>query len=126
MDAHGLTMQQYNVLRILRGAYPEGLPTLEIADRMIKRHPNVTRLLDRLEDKALVVRERCDDDRRIVRAWISDTGRRLLADIDEPMAEMADRVFEGMAPEERSQLMTLLSRLRPALTLDTDDDEDDA
>ncbi|HZJ72423.1 MAG TPA: MarR family transcriptional regulator, partial [Planctomycetota bacterium] len=64
VEPRGLTLQQYNVLRILRGAGPEGLPTLEIAGRMIEQAPGVTRLLDRLEAKNLVQRARCPRDRR--------------------------------------------------------------
>ena len=64
VETHDITLQQYNVLRILRGAGDKGLPTLEIADRMIEHAPGVTRLLDRLEAKGLVRRERCREDRR--------------------------------------------------------------
>ncbi len=63
LDPEGITPQQYNVLRILRGAGTEGLPTLEIASRMIEQAPGITRLLDRLETKRLVSRERCPEDR---------------------------------------------------------------
>jgi len=63
-----ITNQQYNVLRILRGAEPEGLPTLTIAERMIERTPGITRMIDRLEAKGLVVREIRPDDRRCVHA----------------------------------------------------------
>ena len=66
VEPHGITMQQYNVLRILRGAGDEGLPTLEIAERMIERSPGITRLLERLEAKRLVSRKRCPEDRRQV------------------------------------------------------------
>ena len=59
VEPHGITLQQYNVLRILRGAGAEGLPTLEIGERMIEQAPGVTRLLDRLEAKGLVRRQRC-------------------------------------------------------------------
>src|SRR5262249_27588175 len=66
LEPAGITTQQYNVLRILRGARPERLPTLEIAERMIERTPGITRLLDRLEAKQLVHRERFSSDRRQV------------------------------------------------------------
>src|SRR6202008_362828 len=66
VEPHGLTLQQFNVLRILRGAGPKGLPPLDIAERMIEQAPGITRLLDRLEKKALVRRERCPEDRRQV------------------------------------------------------------
>ena len=64
VEPQGLTLQQYNVLRILRGAGPDGLPTLEVADRMVERAPGITRMLDRLMAKGLVVRERSTRDRR--------------------------------------------------------------
>src|SRR5438552_15279247 len=83
----GITGQQYNVLRILRGAGAEGLPTLEIASRMIEQAPGITRLLDRLEAKEMVRRERCAHDRRQVLVWITDRGRKLLATLDEPIAQ---------------------------------------
>src|SRR5438128_7791686 len=71
LEPHGLTLQQYNVLRILRGAGADGLPTLEIADRMIEQTPGITRLLDRLEAKELVRRQRCPKDRRQHLCWIT-------------------------------------------------------
>ena len=76
LKAHSLTGAQYNVLRILRGAEPEGLPCSSISDRMISHDPDMTRLLDRMEKRALITRQRQKDDRRVVktaslpRAWI--------------------------------------------------------
>ena len=64
IEPHGLTPQQFNVLRILRGAGAEGLPTLEVANRMIEQTPGITRLLDGLEAKELIKRQRCPKDRR--------------------------------------------------------------
>src|SRR5215208_2200660 len=66
VEPHGITLQQYNVLRILRGAGEEGIPTLAIGERMIEQAPGITRLLDRLESKGLVRRSRCPEDRRQV------------------------------------------------------------
>src|SRR6266498_2157591 len=77
-EARRNTLQQYNVLRILRGAGDEGLPTLEIGERMIEQSPGITRLLDRLEAKALVRRKRCLADRRQVLCWITAEGLALL------------------------------------------------
>jgi DNA-binding MarR family transcriptional regulator len=77
-----VTIQQYNVLRILRGAGERGLPTLEIAERMIEQAPGITRLIDRLEAKQLVARERCDTDRRQVFCRITGEGLELLAQLD--------------------------------------------
>ena len=71
VEPHGITVQQFNVLRILRGASPEALPTLEIAERMVEQTPGVTRLLDRLEAKRLITRARCPNDRRQVLCGIT-------------------------------------------------------
>src|SRR5215468_993641 len=80
VEPHGISLQQYNVLRILRGAGKQGTPTLEIADRMIEQTPGITRLLDKLERKKLVRRERCPEDRRQVLCWITKQGLDLLAE----------------------------------------------
>ena len=63
VEPWGITQQQYNVMRILRGAGDEGLPTLTIAQRMVERTPGITRLIDRLESKGWVERTRCPNDR---------------------------------------------------------------
>ena len=85
LEGQGITLQQYNVLRILRGAGDAGLPTLEVAGRMIEQTPGVTRLLDRLEAKGLVRRQRCPKDRRQHLCWITAEGLALLAGLDEPV-----------------------------------------
>lgn len=82
LKPHGLTPTQYNVLRILRGAGSGGLCRYEVADRLLTPGPDVTRLLDRLEDAGLTSRSRDPEDRRHVRAQISDDGLDLLADLD--------------------------------------------
>ncbi|HSN86827.1 MAG TPA: MarR family transcriptional regulator, partial [Thermoanaerobaculia bacterium] len=74
LEPYDMTPQQYNVLRILRGAGEEGIPTLEISDRMIEQAPGITRLLDRLEAKKLVRRQRCPEDRRQVLCWLTPEG----------------------------------------------------
>src|SRR5947207_13986566 len=79
VEPHGITAQQYNVLRILRGAGREGLPTLEIAERMIEQTPGITRLIDRLESKKLVARERSATDRRCVYCRITAAGTDLVS-----------------------------------------------
>jgi DNA-binding MarR family transcriptional regulator len=84
-DQHAITSQQFNVLRILRGAGFEGLPTLDIADRMIEQAPGITRLLDRLERKKLVRRERPADNRRQVLCYITKPGLDLLGELDIPL-----------------------------------------
>jgi DNA-binding MarR family transcriptional regulator len=108
VEPSGVTLQQYNVLRILRGSSPDPLPTLEIGDRLIERVPGVTRLLDRLEEKHLVRRERCTEDRRRVHCWITDEGLALLAALDEPV-DRADR--EAVSALTDGQLQLLVESL---------------
>lgn len=112
LEPRGLTGQQYNVLRILRGARPEALPTMEIAERMIERTPGITRLLDRLEGKGLVERKRRADDRRCVLCSITAAGLELLAELDEPIAEADDQALSALSPEEAKELVDLLGRAR--------------
>ncbi len=112
VEQHGVTLQQYNVLRILRGAGAEGLPTLEIASRMIEQAPGITRLLDRLETKGLVRRERCPHDRRQVLVWISDAGRTLLTRMDVPVEETDRSVLGGVDERELATLLRLLDKVR--------------
>src|SRR3954471_15013530 len=81
-----LTAQQYNLLRLLKAARPDAMPTLSLTERLISRAPDVTRMIDRLEERGLVVRERSTGDRRIVRVSITDAGVELLTRIAEPLA----------------------------------------
>ncbi|HRC84178.1 MAG TPA: MarR family transcriptional regulator [Thermoanaerobaculia bacterium] len=112
VEPRGLTLQQYNVLRILRGANAHGLPTLEIAHRMIEQTPGITRLLDRLEEKKLVSRERCRVDRRQVLCHISTAGLELLAALDEPMNHADERLLSALSPAELTRLVRLLDHVR--------------
>lgn len=113
--AHGITLQQYNVLRILRGAGPEGLHTLEIGERLVERTPGITRLIDRLEAKALVRRERDTRDRRCVTCVATAEGLKVLAELD-PVIDRADEEAIGMLPEaEQKALVRLLDSVRRTL-----------
>jgi DNA-binding MarR family transcriptional regulator len=114
MEPFGVTDQQYNVLRILRGAGREGLPTLDIAHRMIERAPGITRLIDRLEKKGLVVRRRCDVDRRQVYCVLAPAGSRLLARMDGPVSKM-DALLSPLSNADVSTLIRLLDALRAGL-----------
>lgn len=109
-----ITGQQYNVLRILRGAEPDGLPTLTIAERMIERTPGITRMIDRLEAKGLVGRELRPDDRRYVYCRITDKGLSLLDLLDEPVDETND-LFDGLNGAELEQMTALLDKVRQYL-----------
>jgi DNA-binding MarR family transcriptional regulator len=107
-----LTMQQYNVLRILRGAGPDGLPTLEIGARMIERTPGVTRLLDRMEQKGLVVRERDRADRRLVICRITDTGSNLVRRLERPVDALDEEMMKALDDQEVAELIRLLDKVR--------------
>jgi DNA-binding MarR family transcriptional regulator len=112
VEPHGISLQQYNVLRILRGAGKEGTPTLEIADRMIEKTPGITRLLDKLEGKRLVRRERCPGDRRQVLCWITERGLELLADLDQPLAGAGANAMQPLTSTELRSLISLLETIR--------------
>ena len=115
-ETEGVTFQQYNVLRIIRGSGEKGLPTLEIGERMIERTPGVTRIVDRLEAKALVARVRGVTDRRKVWCRITLSGLELLARLDDPTSRTDRAVFEGLAPEELDELLRLLDAVRTGLS----------
>ncbi len=109
-----ITGQQYNVLRILRGAEPDGLPTLTIAERMIERTPGITRMVDRLEAKGLVEREVRPHDRRCVYCRITPKGLGLLEAMDEPVDGVNHTAFAGLNEKELERLITLLEKTRPS------------
>lgn len=109
--AHSLTGPQYNILRILRG---EGkpLPILEIASRMITVVPAITGIIDRLERAELVVRRRCDKDRRVVYVELTAAGAARLGDIDAPLETLHRAAMAGLSESEQRQLIGLLERIR--------------
>jgi DNA-binding MarR family transcriptional regulator len=118
VEPNGITLQQYNVLRILRGAGEVGLPTLDIAARMIEQAPGITRLLDRLEAKRLVRRRRCTEDRRQVLCWIAPAGLALLSDLDAPMLA-ADETGLGRLPRPTlASLIRILDDVRSSISLE--------
>lgn len=108
----GLTMPQYNALRILRGAGKSGLPTLEIGERMMERTPGVTRMLDRLEAKGYVERERSTEDRRQVICRLSAEGARVLKKLDRPIDANDEKLFGGLEKREVRELTRLLEKMR--------------
>jgi DNA-binding MarR family transcriptional regulator len=111
---HDLSEASYNVLRILRGALPAGLPHQEVRRRMVTRLPDITRLVDRLEQQGLVRRERQDDDRRVVLVRITTAGLRLLAALDRPVLEIHARRFAALDDAEVATLGRLLHKLLDA------------
>ncbi len=112
VEPHGISLAQYNVLRILRGAGADGLPTLAIRDRMIEEGSTVTRLLDKLETSGLVVRDRNRPDRRQVQCWIAEPGLALLTRLD-PVIDAADTAtFAMLDGPTRRQFIDTLARIR--------------
>jgi DNA-binding MarR family transcriptional regulator len=111
-----ITYQQYNVLRILRGAGDEGLPTLAVRDRLIEEAPGITRLIDKLEEAGHVRRDRTGKDRRTVRCRITSKGLALLETMDSPVRTANELVAAGLPSEEEQRvLIDLLARLRAPL-----------
>jgi len=108
----GITATQYNVLRILRGAEPEGLCRSEIGERLVRRVPDVTRLLDRLELQGLIVRTRGGNDRRYVTTRITATGLQVLADLDTAVDEFHREQLGHVEDDRLRQLVELLAAIR--------------
>jgi DNA-binding MarR family transcriptional regulator len=111
LKSNDLTAAQYNTLRILRGAEPEGLPCSTIADRMISHDPDMTRLLDRMEKRTLITRERQKDDRRVVKARITPQGLELLRTLDQPVHDMHKRQFAHVPGARLKLLIELLDQV---------------
>jgi MarR family transcriptional regulator, organic hydroperoxide resistance regulator len=108
----GVTVQQYNVLRILRGAGEEGMPTLVIRDRMIHAAPGITRLLDKLEKAGLARRERTSSDRRQVFCYITARGLEVLQILDEEMRRADEMAVGNLDDAEQRELIKLLEGVR--------------
>ncbi len=111
MKSAGLTGAQYNVLRILRGADDTGLPCSTVADRMISRDPDMTRLLDRMEKRNFITRERQKDDRRVVKARITEEGLALLKKLDLPIRDLHRKQFDHMTAAHIKLLTDLLQEV---------------
>lgn len=115
MDAlcakYDITQGQYNVLRILRGAGSEGHPRCEIAERMVERAPDITRLIDRLEKQDLVERSRSDEDRRLSMAKISRKGLALLDEIEPELHEIHQQLTEKLSTAEWIALTSLCEKI---------------
>ena len=108
----GITGTQLNVLRILRGAGRDGLCRNEIGDRLVSQVPDVTRLLDRMEEAGLVVRERSTEDRRLVRTRITTEGLALLDRLQEPLVEMHREQLGHLSAPQLQTLIDLLALVR--------------
>lgn len=107
-----LSLSQYNVLRILRGAGSEQLPCGEITSRMVRREPDLTRLLDRLEARGLVERERSTTDRRSVLTQITPAGLELLEQLDRPMEDRIRGTLSHVPAKRLRELLEILEQAR--------------
>jgi DNA-binding MarR family transcriptional regulator len=116
LKVSGLSATQYNVLRILRGAEPQGLPCGAIGERMISHDPDITRLLDRMEKHDLITRERQTDDRRVVKTRITSAGLAALKTLDAPVREMHKKQFQHMPATRLKTLSNLLRELQEGLS----------
>jgi MarR family transcriptional regulator, organic hydroperoxide resistance regulator len=124
LKPHQLSPSQYNVLRILRGVsqthtpnsdgHPCGMPCKAIGELMLTRDPDITRLLDRLEARALIARRRDTADRRVVSTRITPEGLRLLKDLDQQVAEFHRTQFPNLPETRLTQLIDLLEQARAA------------
>ncbi|MBE7492598.1 MAG: MarR family transcriptional regulator [Planctomycetes bacterium] len=112
--ARGITPGQHNVLRILRGAGPAGLPAGEIASRMIARDPDITRLIDKLCKAGLVERRRADKDRRVVICVATRAGLALCRALEEPLNRLHEQQFARLGSRDTRRLIALLEKLRAA------------
>ncbi len=115
LAAHGITAPQYNVLRILRGAGEDGLCTLAVAQRLIERAPGITRMLDRLEARGWVRRQRSASDRREVRCYLTTAGHTLLAQTDDVVDRADAATVTALTEADGRQLIQLLDKLRSGL-----------
>lgn len=107
-----LSLSQYNILRVLRGSGEDGLPCGEISERMVRRDPDLTRLLDRLEARGLIGRSRGTVDRRVVVASITGEGLQLLAELDEPIRRTTKETLAHMGSDRLDLLRQLLDEAR--------------
>jgi DNA-binding MarR family transcriptional regulator len=107
-----LTAQQYNALRLLRGAHPEPIHTLDLAGRLVSRAPDITRLLDKLQQRGLIERDRPAGNRRIVRVGITSAGLALLHELHEPLQECHARQLGHLSRKQLTGLIDVLQEAR--------------
>ncbi len=118
VEPHGITLQQYNVLRILRGAGKEGLPTLAIVDRLIEQAPGITRFIDQLEERRLVSRRRSPEDRRKVFCFLTAGGRKLVNAVDKPLVKHNEECLGVLTAAEKRTLIRCLDKIRRGIRSD--------
>jgi DNA-binding MarR family transcriptional regulator len=112
LEAENLSPAQYNVLRILRTAGPTGMACHEIGERMITRDPDMTRLLDKLEDRELLVRTRERSDRRVIRTRVTPAGLKILKELDDPVRGLHRRQLGHLSEKRLRLLVRLLESVR--------------
>lgn len=112
LESYDLTLTQYNVLRVLRGADATGLCRNEIRDRLVTRMPDVSRLLDRMEDAGLIHRVRSREDRRQVNTTLTPKGRKLVNELDAPMAKVHEQQLGHLDAKQLKTLIDLLALAR--------------
>ena len=112
LKTYGLTATQYNMLRILRGAGSDGVTCSQATERMLSPDPDITRLLDRMEERKLIRRERSREDRRVVVTWISPEGLELVNRIDQPLAAFHKRNMSHVGQRRLEELIDILESLR--------------
>ena len=111
-NQYDLTPQQYNALRLLRGEHPETMPTLALAARLVSRAPDITRLLDKLEQRGLIDRDRRADNRRVVQVGITRAGLKLLKELDNLVRACNARQLGHLAKADLKCLASLLRAAR--------------
>lgn len=111
ISPEGITHQQYNILRILRGNHPQPISTLQIRERMLDKMSDTSRIVDRLVAKGLVKKVPCKSDRRLVDVSITEKGKKLLQKLDAHIEKM-DAVFSNISTKEATTLNSLLDKLR--------------
>ncbi len=107
-----LTAQQYNVLRLVRAAHPEPVPTLGLVAKLVSRAPDITRMLDKLEARGFITRTRGTADRRAVLIGITGAGLSLLDEMADPLRECHEKQLGHLSRTELDTLITLLNRAR--------------
>jgi DNA-binding MarR family transcriptional regulator len=112
LKPHGLSSTQYNVLRILRGAGAAGASCKEISRKLIARDPDVTRLMDRLEKRGLLRRDRAKEDRRVVTHQLTPEGLALVKELDEPIQNFHRTAMRGVKAENLQTLLSILEEIR--------------
>ena len=110
-DTEDITSQQFNILRILRGSFPQPLSTLQIRERMLEKMSDTSRIVDRLIAKGLVKKVTCKNDRRLVYVIITDKGKKLLERLDLRQEEM-DQIFGNISEQDANILSDLLDKIR--------------